>query len=146
MGVKSLWTLLTPVGRPVMFVIQCHFVRLDNISNTFEMIRLETVEGKSMAIDSSIWIYQFQATMRDKDGRALSNAHVLGFLRRITKLLFYGIKPVFVFDGGAPALKRATLVCYFSAKIVQRHKLSKLLVYRLRENARRAEPLPVMRK
>lgn len=63
-----------------------------------------------MAIDSSIWIYQFQATMRDKDGRALVNAHLLGFLRRICKLLFYGIKPVFVFDGGAPALKRMTIV------------------------------------
>lgn len=62
-----------------------------------------------MAIDSSIWIYQFQATMRDKEGRGLVNAHVLGFLRRICKLLFYGIKPVFVFDGGAPALKRATI-------------------------------------
>ena len=48
--------------------------------------------------------------MRDKDGRALINAHVLGFLRRICKLLFYGIKPVFVFDGGAPALKRITIV------------------------------------
>ncbi|PPQ99161.1 hypothetical protein CVT24_009350 [Panaeolus cyanescens] len=47
--------------------------------------------------------------MRDKEGRGLVNAHVLGFLRRIAKLLFYGIKPVFVFDGGAPALKRATL-------------------------------------
>ena len=63
-----------------------------------------------MAIDSSIWIYQFQATMRDKEGRGLVNAHVLGFLRRICKLLFYGIKPVFVFDGGAPALKRVTIV------------------------------------
>ncbi|KAG6853978.1 hypothetical protein C0991_011841 [Blastosporella zonata] len=88
MGVKSLWSLLTPVGRPVL---------------------LETVEGKTMAIDSSIWLYQFQATMRDKDGRALVNAHVLGFLRRISKLLFYGIKPVFVFDGGAPVLKKNTL-------------------------------------
>ena len=148
MGVKSLWTLLTPVGRPVMFVTNdISFVWKLFLSKTFDMIRLETVEGKSMAIDSSIWIYQFQATMRDKDGRALSNAHVLGFLRRITKLLFYGIKPVFVFDGGAPALKRATLVCYFSAKIVQHHKeSSKLLVYRLRGSARRAEPLPVMQK
>ncbi|KAL1724476.1 hypothetical protein EV715DRAFT_268993 [Schizophyllum commune] len=88
MGVKSLWQLLAPVGRPV---------------------QLENMEGKTMAIDSSIWIYQFQATMRDKEGRVLVNAHVLGFLRRITKLLFYGIKPVFVFDGGAPALKRNTL-------------------------------------
>jgi hypothetical protein len=52
--------------------------------------------------------------MRDNDGKALSNAHVLGFLRRIAKLLFYGIKPVFVFDGGAPALKRNTLVGFIS--------------------------------
>ncbi|KAG8929186.1 DNA repair protein rad2 [Tulasnella sp. 417] len=70
---------------------------------------LETMEGKALAIDSSIWLYQFQATMRDKEGRALVNAHLLGFLRRICKLLYYGIKPVFVFDGGAPALKRTTL-------------------------------------
>ena len=68
------------------------------------------MEGKVMAIDSSIWLYQFQATMRDKEGNVLNNAHVLGFLRRICKLLFYGIKPVFVFDGGAPVLKRSTLV------------------------------------
>ncbi|EJU04895.1 hypothetical protein DACRYDRAFT_104789 [Dacryopinax primogenitus] len=70
---------------------------------------LETLEGKVLAIDSSIWIYQFQATMRDKEGRGLVNAHVLGFLRRICKLLYYGVKPVFVFDGGAPALKRVTI-------------------------------------
>lgn len=68
------------------------------------------MEGKPLAIDSSIWLYQFQATMRDKEGRGLHNAHVLGFLRRICKLLFYGIKPVFIFDGGAPALKRSTIV------------------------------------
>ncbi|CAE6423076.1 unnamed protein product [Rhizoctonia solani] len=89
MGVKQLWTLLSPVGRPVP---------------------LETLEGKVLAIDSSIWLYQFQATMRDKEGRALVNAHILGFLRRISKLLFYGIKPVFVFDGGAPVLKRNTII------------------------------------
>lgn len=47
--------------------------------------------------------------MKDKEGRTLVNAHVLGFLRRINKLLFHGIKPVFVFDGGAPALKRSTI-------------------------------------
>ncbi|KAF8312505.1 PIN domain-like protein, partial [Clavulina sp. PMI_390] len=88
MGVTGLWSLLAPVGRPV---------------------QLENMEGKKMAIDSSIWLYQFQATMRDKDGRALVNAHILGFLRRISKLLFYGIRPVFVFDGGAPALKKSTI-------------------------------------
>lgn len=65
--------------------------------------------GKRLAIDSSIWLYQFQIAMRDKDGRALDNAHILGFLRRICKLLFYGIKPVFVFDGGAPIIKKLAI-------------------------------------
>lgn len=48
--------------------------------------------------------------MKDKEGRTLTGAHILGFLRRINKLLFHGIKPVFVFDGGAPTLKRNTIV------------------------------------
>ncbi|CAG8432745.1 7072_t:CDS:10 [Diversispora eburnea] len=48
--------------------------------------------------------------MRDKDGNILKNAHVLGFLRRLCKLLFFNIKPIFVFDGGAPELKRITLI------------------------------------
>jgi hypothetical protein len=94
-----------------------------------------------MAIDSSIWIYQFQATMRDREGRALVNGHVLGFLRRISKLLFYGIRPVFVFDGGAPALKRSTLVslCPPYPSLLDFNAI-------LRENVkrRRAEPRSVM--
>lgn len=103
-------------------------------------VRLETIEGKALAIDSSIWIYQFQATMRDKDGRALVNAHVLGFFRRICKLLFYGIRPVFVFDGGAPALKRNTIV---------RHSfffVTAMLIgqYRLSVRRRRVVPLRLM--
>ena len=47
--------------------------------------------------------------MRDKEGNALRNSHVVGFFRRICKLLFFGIKPVFVFDGGAPILKKQTV-------------------------------------
>ena len=47
--------------------------------------------------------------MRDSDGNALRNSHVVGFFRRICKLLYFGIKPVFVFDGAAPLLKRETV-------------------------------------
>lgn len=88
MGVQGLWTILSPCARPV---------------------KLETLAQKRLAVDASIWIYQFLKAVRDKEGNALRNSHVVGFFRRICKLLFFGIKPVFVFDGGAPALKRATI-------------------------------------
>ncbi|KAJ1950103.1 DNA repair protein rad2 [Linderina pennispora] len=88
MGVKGLWTLLEPSGRPV---------------------RLETLAGKRLAVDASIWLYQLFKAMRDDDGNPLEEAHILGFYRRISKLLFYDIRPVFVFDGAAPELKKATV-------------------------------------
>lgn len=72
-------------------------------------IKLETLNKKRLAVDASIWIYQFLKAVRDKEGNALRNSHIVGFFRRICKLLFFGIKPVFVFDGGAPLLKRQTV-------------------------------------
>ncbi|KAL1966343.1 hypothetical protein VTN77DRAFT_4485 [Rasamsonia byssochlamydoides] len=88
MGVTGLWTVVQPCARPV---------------------KLETLNRKRLAVDASIWIYQFLKAVRDKEGNALRNAHLVGFFRRICKLLYFGIKPVFVFDGGAPALKRQTI-------------------------------------
>ena len=88
MGVTGLWTVLQPCARP---------------------IKIETLNKKRLAVDASIWIYQFLKAVRDKEGNALRNSHVVGFFRRICKLLFFGIKPVFVFDGGAPILKRQTV-------------------------------------
>lgn len=88
MGVTGLWTVVQPCARP---------------------IKIDTLNKKRLAVDASIWIYQFLKAVRDKEGNALRNSHVVGFFRRICKLLFYGIKPVFVFDGGAPILKRQTI-------------------------------------
>ncbi|KAI8367523.1 uncharacterized protein BYT42DRAFT_648548 [Radiomyces spectabilis] len=88
MGVQGLWSLLEPSARPV---------------------QLESLRNRKLAVDASIWIHQFMRTMRDKEGNALRNGHLLGFFRRLCKLLFYNIKPVFVFDGGAPVLKRSTI-------------------------------------
>ncbi|KAL8753759.1 MAG: hypothetical protein Q9184_005331, partial [Pyrenodesmia sp. 2 TL-2023] len=88
MGVTGLWSIVQPCARP---------------------IKIETLNRKRLAVDASIWIYQFLKAVRDKEGNALRNSHVVGFFRRICKLLFFGIKPVFVFDGGAPVLKRQTI-------------------------------------
>ncbi|KAJ5914558.1 XPG/RAD2 endonuclease [Penicillium tannophilum] len=88
MGVTGLWTVVQPCARP---------------------IKLETLNKKRLAVDASIWIYQFLKAVRDKEGNALRNSHIVGFFRRICKLLYVGIRPVFVFDGGAPILKRETI-------------------------------------
>lgn len=49
--------------------------------------------------------------VRDREGNSVQNAHLLTLFHRICKLLFFRIKPVFVFDGEAPLLKKQTLVC-----------------------------------
>jgi DNA excision repair protein ERCC-5 len=48
--------------------------------------------------------------MRDKDGSPLPNAHLHVLFSRVCKLLYYKIKPVFVFDGSVPELKKQTMV------------------------------------
>ena len=42
-------------------------------------------------------------------GEMLPDAHLIGMFRRVVKLLFWRIRPLFVFDGAAPHLKRETM-------------------------------------
>lgn len=88
MGVHDLWRLLSPSG---------HRFSVDTLANA------------RLAVDVSIWLVHFIKAMRDREGNMLHNAHLSGMLRRICKLLYYGIRPVFVFDGPAPNLKRYTI-------------------------------------
>nr|VDD38674.1 unnamed protein product [Brassica oleracea] len=116
MGVQGLWELLAPVGRRVS---------------------VETLAGKRLAIDASIWMVQFIKAMRDEKGDMVQNAHLIGFFRRICKLLFLRTKPVFVFDGGTPALKRRTVIARRrqreNAQTKIRKTAEKLLLNRLKE-------------
>ena len=59
-----------------------------------------------LAVDISIWLNQSVRGFRDAQGNGVANAHLLGLYHRICKLLFYKIKPVFVFDGAPPQLKK----------------------------------------
>ncbi|XP_069030634.1 DNA excision repair protein ERCC-5 homolog [Embiotoca jacksoni] len=88
MGVHGLWRLLESTGRP---------------------INPETLEGKILAVDISIWLNQAVKGVRDREGNSVQNAHLLTLFNRICKLLFFRIRPVFVFDGDAPLLKKQTL-------------------------------------
>ncbi|NXX15692.1 ERCC5 protein, partial [Podargus strigoides] len=89
MGVQGLWKLLECAGRP---------------------IDPETLEGKILAVDISIWLNQAIKGARDRGGNSIQNAHLLTLFHRLCKLLFFRIRPVFVFDGEAPLLKKQTLV------------------------------------
>jgi DNA excision repair protein ERCC-5 len=89
MGVHDLWKFLSPVG---------------------QRFAVSSLAGQRLAVDVSIWLVQFIKAMRNEStGELLPNAHLIGMFRRIARLLFYRVRPVFVFDGPAPALKKRTL-------------------------------------
>ncbi|KAH8266631.1 hypothetical protein KR018_004162 [Drosophila ironensis] len=99
MGVTGLWKLIEPCGKPVP---------------------VETLEGKILAVDISIWLHQVVKGFQDSKGSALNNAHLLGLFHRLCKLLYYRVRPVFIFDGCVPQLKRETI----ARRQQQRNKLS----------------------
>ncbi|EDW52152.1 GM16947 [Drosophila sechellia] len=99
MGVTGLWKLIEPCGKPVP---------------------VETLEGKILAVDISIWLHQVVKGFQDNKGSTLSNAHLLGLFHRLCKLLYYRVRPVFIFDGCVPQLKRDTI----TRRQQQRNKLS----------------------
>eukprot|EP01117_Protostelium_nocturnum_P005117 TRINITY_DN1859_c0_g1_i1.p1 TRINITY_DN1859_c0_g1~~TRINITY_DN1859_c0_g1_i1.p1 ORF type:complete len:1182 (+),score=541.09 TRINITY_DN1859_c0_g1_i1:84-3629(+) len=88
MGVPKLWELLAPAGRNVT---------------------LESLSHKRLAIDTSIWLVSLEHAYQDESGRFNGSAALKGLFMRLCKLIFYQIKPVFVFDGASHHLKRKTL-------------------------------------
>ncbi|XP_054430343.1 basic immunoglobulin-like variable motif-containing protein isoform X1 [Pteronotus mesoamericanus] len=88
MGVQGLWKLLECSGR---------------------QISPEMLEGKILAVDISIWLNQALKGVRDRHGNSIENAHLLTLFHRLCKLLFFRIRPIFVFDGDTPLLKKQTL-------------------------------------
>jgi flap endonuclease-1 len=87
-----------------------------------EELPWERLSGRVLAVDGYNAIYQFLATIRQRDGRPLSDAqgqttsHLMGVLYRTTALLGQGVLPVWVFDGKPPELKAGTLRTRFLAK------------------------------
>src|SRR5437773_12556702 len=74
---------------------------------------LEAIRGRTVAVDGNLELYQFLSIMRTRDGQPLQDSkgritsHLNGLAFRTTRLLAdYDIRPVFVFDGRPPDLKR----------------------------------------
>ncbi|CAB3998899.1 DNA repair complementing XP-G cells homolog [Paramuricea clavata] len=105
MGVNGLWKLLEPVGRP---------------------ITLESLENKTLAVDVSLWLNQALYGMKNQHGSTVPNAHLVLLFQRICKLLHYRIKPIFVFDGGVPELKKKTMAARRSIRLSARNKAQKI--------------------
>ncbi len=76
-------------------------------------ISLESLSGKSIAVDAYNALYQFLAIIRQRDGTPLMDrtgritSHLSGLLYRTANMLKLGIRLVYVFDGQPPALKEA---------------------------------------
>jgi len=78
-------------------------------------ITFDELKDKTISVDALNSLYQFLASIRQPDGTPLMNSegevtsHLSGLFYRTTKLLELGIKPIYVFDGKPPELKRKEL-------------------------------------
>lgn len=98
MGIKGLTKLLS-----------------DNAPHAMSEQKFESYFGRKIAIDASMSIYQFLIVVGRVGTEMLTNeagevtSHLQGMFTRTIRLLEAGIKPVYVFDGKPPELKKAEL-------------------------------------
>ncbi|MCP9265028.1 DNA repair protein RAD2 [Dirofilaria immitis] len=119
MGIQGLWQILEPVAEPVT---------------------LESLEGKHLAIDISIWLYQATYGYADHQLNAKC-PHLSLVLRRLAKLLFYKIRPVFVFDGSNRDREVKRYVEELTMTKAQKHVLQQLASSQLYGREQRIDEL-----
>ncbi|MGC8816616.1 MAG: flap endonuclease-1 [Candidatus Hadarchaeum sp.] len=80
-----------------------------------ERVELESLRGRIVAIDALNFLYQFLSIIRQRDGELLRDSrgritsHLSGIFYRTANFIEVGIRPIYVFDGKPPALKRLTV-------------------------------------
>src|SRR5438445_3368052 len=99
-----------PVGLPLRDIV------------TPQELPWEALTGRTLAVDGYNAVYQFLATIRQRDGQPFSDpqgrptSHLMGLLYRTASLLGQGVLPVWVFDGKPSELKAGTLRARFRVK------------------------------
>jgi len=96
-------------------------------------VSLKEFSGKLLAFDAFNTIYQFLSAIRQPDGTPLMDSHgnitshLSGLFYRTINLLEAGLKPVFVFDGEKPEIKKATIEERMKAKEEAEEKWKEML-------------------
>lgn len=104
MGIKNLAKLLS-----------------DEAPASIKEVPLSSLQGRKLAIDASMAIYQFLIAVRSASAAGnpammLTNAdgettsHIQGIFNRTIRFLTEGIRPVYVFDGKPPQFKSGELL------------------------------------
>jgi flap endonuclease-1 len=81
-------------------------------SCAIDVCDVSTLTGTTIAIDTSIVVYKLHSVGKCRNivnARGKPINHIQGVFYRTAKFLSVGIKPVYVFDGAPPAMKRELL-------------------------------------
>lgn len=87
----------------------------ENAPKAIRSSEMKSFFGRKIAIDASMCLYQFLIAVRQQDGSSLTNdaghttSHLMGFFYRTIRMVGYGIKPCYVFDGKPPVMKGGEL-------------------------------------
>lgn len=96
-------------------------------------IDFTNLQNKVIAIDAYNALYQFLSSIRQYNGSSLKDSHgnitshLSGLFYRTIKLIKFGIKPVYVFDGIPPELKHDTLKKRNIMKEIAKEKYEKAI-------------------
>jgi len=87
---------------------------LSNYPDLINEKYIENYEGKRIAIDISILIYQVVIAIRNTGSDLTNNkgeitSHILGIFNKTLTFLERGIIPIYIFDGKPPSLKKKIL-------------------------------------
>ncbi|KAI8555310.1 hypothetical protein RHMOL_Rhmol05G0164900 [Rhododendron molle] len=94
----------------------------DNAPKSMKEQKFESYFGRKIAIDASMSIYQFLIVVGRTGTEMLTNeagevtSHLQGMFTRTIRLLEAGLKPIYVFDGKPPDLKKQELAKRYSKR------------------------------